>query len=390
MIPTYDVAVVGLGAVGSSVLYQLSRRGVRAVGIDRFIPPHDRGSSHGETRITRQAIGEGETYVPLVLRSNEIWEEIEAKTGERLLERCGFLFITRDDAGTSHHGKSGFLERTRAAAVKFGIVHENLDAEALGRRFSQFTGLVGDEQAYHEPGGGYLRPERCIAAQLGLAQAAGAELRVNCTVGSIDRSGRDVRIRTDAGELIARHVVLAAGSWLPSLMTTPVAARISVHRQVLHWFGLVEPSAYRPGAMPTFIWTHGLASREQFYGFPPLNGGVKVACEDYSSAYDPDGDRAVDPADGEAMATDHVRGRLAGVSPSPMRSQTCHYAVTEDNDFIIDADGDERVRVVSACSGHGFKHAAAVGEAVAQLAVGDRTTVDLQPFRARRVERESA
>jgi sarcosine oxidase len=363
---------------------------VRAVGIDRFNPPHHHGSSHGETRITRQAIGEGEAYVPLVLRSNEIWEEVEAMTGNCLLERCGFLFITRDDAGTSHHGKSGFLERTRAAAAKFGIAHEMLDAHVLGQHFPQFTGLVGDERAYYEPGGGYLRPERCIAAQLGLARAAGAEVRVNCTVGSVDRSGPDVCIRTDAGNIVARHVVLAAGSWLPQLMADSAAARISVHRQVLHWFDVVDPSAYREGAMPTFIWTHGLASREQFYGFPPLNGELKVARENYSGAFDLAGDREVDPADGEAMAADHVRGRLAGLSQAPARSQTCHYAVTEDNDFIIDADGDERVRIVSACSGHGFKHAAAVGEAVAQLAIGDRTAVDLEPFRARRLDREPA
>lgn len=382
----YDVAVVGLGAVGSSVLYQLARRGVRAIGIDRFSPPHDHGSSHGESRITRQAIGEGEAYVPLVLRSNAIWEELEAATGERLLERCGFLFITRDDAGTSHHGKSGFMERTRQAALRYGIAHELLDAGHLAERFPQFTGLNGDERAYYEPGGGYLRPEACIAAQLHRARQLGAEILTDCPVLSIDRD-KDVRLGTASGTIVAHRVILATGAWLSQLGGEALAPHVAVHRQMLHWFTVADDAAYRPGATPTFIWTHGLASEDQFYGFPPMGGEVKVARENYDGAFDPDkGDRRVEPADGEAMATRHVRGRLAGLASTPSRSQICHYAVTTDSDFLIDSEGpDHQIQLLSACSGHGFKHAAAVGEGAAQRAIGEPPTVDLVPFQSARL-----
>ena len=382
---SFEVAVVGLGAAGSSVLYQLARRGVDAIGIDRYAPPHTRGSSHGETRITRQAIGEGEAYVPLVLRSNEIWEELEAATGQRLLARCGFIYITRNDAGTSHHGKSAFLGRTRAAAERFGIAHEILNATEIGTMFPQFVGLVGDERAYYEPGGGFLRPENCIATQLSRARALGARTVVDCGVDAIERSHAEIRLSTADGIFNVRQLVLATGSWLPRHASADIARRITVHRQVLHWFDVLDATAYRDGAAPTFIWTHGLDSHGQFYGFPPLDGQVKVAREDYGGAFDPDGPRDTDPRDGQAMASDHVDGRLAGLARWPAASEVCHYAVTDDNDFIVDRDRDDpRVWLVSACSGHGFKHAAAVGEAIAQSIAGESSSLSLEPFSASR------
>jgi sarcosine oxidase len=281
---SFDVSVVGLGAAGSSVLYQLARRGADVVGFDRFVPPHSHGSSHGQTRITRQAIGEGEVYVPLVLRSNAIWEELEASTGERLLERCGFIYITRDDAGTSHHGKKAFLERTRRAAERFDIAHEILDAVAIRSRFPQFTGFVGDERAYFERGGGFLRPELCVATQIAQARALGAHTMLDCNVARIDRYGVDVRLSTATDVFRARSLVLAMGSWLPRHVPGKVARRITVQRQVLHWFDVLDAAAYEKGATPVFIWTHGLGDRDQFYGFPPCEGKVKVARENYAGA----------------------------------------------------------------------------------------------------------
>ncbi len=375
----YDAAVVGLGAVGASALYQLARRGIAAIGIDRFDPPHDRGSSHGESRITRQAIGEGEAYVPLVLRSNAIWEELEVATGRTLLERCGFLFMTRDDAATSHHGHSGFLERTRNAAVRFSIDHELLNAAEVESRFPQFTGLVGDETAYYEPGGGYLRPENCIAASLSEAKRLGAIVMTGTRVGALERSRTDTVIRTDQGTIAARTIVVATGAWLPELASPSIARQIAVHRQVLHWFPVIDRAPYHQGRTPTFIWTHGLNSTDQFYGFPPIDGFVKVAREDYDGVYDVDSaSREADASDGAIMARNHVAGRLAGVAPLPQRSRICPYAVTPDTNFMIDVH--EGAAWVSACSGHGFKHAAAVGEAAALTAIGEAPAVDLAPF----------
>ena len=154
----FDVVVIGLGAIGSSALYALAGSEARVIGIDRFNPPHAFGSSHGETRITRQAIGEGPVYVPLVIRSNEILDVLGSEFGEPLIERCGFLLIARNDATTSCHGKPGFIiATTLAAAEKFAIPHERLTSSEVVARFSQFAGLDGDEEAYYEPGGGYVR-----------------------------------------------------------------------------------------------------------------------------------------------------------------------------------------------------------------------------------------
>ncbi len=378
---SYDVIVVGLGAVGSSALYQLAKRGARVLGVDRYAPPHDKGSSHGESRITRQAIGEGEAYVPLVLRSNAIWEELEAATGERLLERCGFLFITRNDQGTSHHGKSGFLQRTCQAAARFDIAHEILDAAALSRRFPQFLGLSGDETAYYEPGGGYLHPEACIATSLDEARRLGAEITVDCLVGRVDRSPHGVMVAVGDNEVAARHVILATGAWISELAGEAFSTQVEVHRQVLHWFRVEDASRYAD-LSPTFIWTHGLDTIDQFYGFPPIDGLVKVAREDYSGRFDPDAAAGVNSDEAADIARRHVNGRLAGLSDLPVRSASCHYAVTPDNDFLIDRD--DTSTTVSACSGHGFKHASAVGEAVAQVALGERSELELSSFRTSR------
>src|SRR5664279_5222852 len=146
-----DIVVVGLGAVGSATLYQATKLGAKAIGIDRFDPPHDQGSSHGETRITRQAIGEGREFVPLVLRSNQIWEELEAATGRNLLTRNGGLVLASPGIEGKHHGSNSFLLETIDAANAFGIEHQQLSTGDIHRLYPQFQ-LTNDESGYFEPG----------------------------------------------------------------------------------------------------------------------------------------------------------------------------------------------------------------------------------------------
>ena len=141
---TYEVAVIGLGAAGAATLYQLARRGVRAVGIDRFSPPHVYGSTHGDTRITREAIGEGEAYTPLVRRSHAIWRELEAETGADLLTQCGGLIIEAAGGGAAGHHRHEFLASTIACANRYHVKHELLSAADVAGRFPQFA-LDGDE-----------------------------------------------------------------------------------------------------------------------------------------------------------------------------------------------------------------------------------------------------
>ena len=382
-----DVVVVGLGAMGSAVLYQLAKRGVKAVGLDRFVPPHDHGSSHGETRITRQAVGEGSACAPFVLDAHRTWRELEAETGERLLVACGALVMSSSTAATAHHGQADFLSSSIETARTFGIAHELLDGAEIPSRFPQFLGLSGAARAYYEPGGGYLLPERCIAAQLRAAAKLGAHIRTGLTVHSVKQDGAGVRIETDGEAVFADRAVITAGPWIAPLLGAPFDRLLKVSRQVLYWFALDDVTAYG-GAAPVYIWMHGPSEVDYFYGFPPLPGEhrVKVASEQYATATTADTiDRTLSPSEAAYMFDAHVKGRLAGVLAPAVATATCLYTTTPDRGFVIDRHPDmDRVVVVSACSGHGFKHSAGIGKAVAEWVTVGRSGVDLTPFRLSR------
>jgi sarcosine oxidase len=389
MVEQADLVVVGLGAMGSAVLYQLAKRGAKVIGIDRFVPPHQMGSSHGETRLTRQAVGEGRDYAPFVLNSHRIWRELEADTGETLLNDCGVLVMAPGSGQTSHHGKPDFVARSIEVARDFGIVHEVLDGAEVARRFPQFLGLAGNEKAYYEPGGGYVFPERCISAQLARASQLGAHIRTGVEVLSIGQHPGAVRIETSDGTILAGQVVVSAGSWTAPLLGAPFERFLTVNRQVLHWYELDDLTAYGPDA-PGFIWMHGTTDVDYLYGFPPLPGDhrIKVATEQYETRTTADSiNREVEPAESAEMYRKHVQGRLAGAQPRVAHTAACLYTVTPDRGFIIDRHPrQDRVFVISACSGHGFKHSAGIGDAVAELLTGGHNHVDLTPFSIARFE----
>ncbi|MGN8197350.1 N-methyl-L-tryptophan oxidase [Salinisphaera sp. RV14] len=379
----YDVAVVGLGAMGSATLHQLAKAGVRAIGIDRFMPPHTRGSSHGDTRITRQAIGEGPDYVPFVLRSHALWRELEAATGETIFNPCGTLIMAPSDMPNTHHGKTGFLETTIEAARAYGIEHELLGADEIAARFPQYVGLGGRERAYFEPGGGYVRPERAIAAQLELARQNGAMVCTDMVVQAIRQSGDAVAIETENDVIRAGRAVVSAGAWTAPLLGAPFDRLLTVSRQVLHWFSLAE-GAVAPDEWPVSIWMHGSGDTDYFYSFPPLPGeaSIKVATEQYASHTSADMlERNVGADESAAMFDHHVNGRIAGARAPAIRAAACLYTTTPDRGFILDWHPDmDRVFVISACSGHGFKHSAGIGEAVAGVLRDEGEPIDLAPF----------
>ena len=380
---TYDVAVVGLGAAGASTLYQLARRGVRAVGIDRFSPPHIYGSTHGDTRITREAIGEGEAYTPLVQRSHAIWRELEAETGADLLTQCGGLIIEATGGGAAGHHRHEFLASTIACANRYGIKHELLSAADVAGRFPQFA-LDGDESAYFERTAGVVRPERCVAAQLTVASRRGAEIRRETRVLAVEQSGTGVRVRTDEGVVDADRVVLAVGPWVRDFVEREQLPLFTVYRQVLTWFELRSDAIdHTPGAMPVFIW--GLSDGNAFYGLPAIDGTreVKVATEQLDTATGADeASLEVDPDEPRVLYDTLIGGRLPGLSPRCLRTARCLYTVTPDANFVIDDHPDiDGVLLVSPCSGHGFKHSAGLGEAIAQRITTGTSDADLSPFR---------
>ncbi len=385
---TADVVVVGLGAVGGALLLQLARRGVSAVGIDRFEPPHDQGSSHGHTRITRIAVGEGEAFVPLVQRSHQLWRSFEAQTGTALMRQTGLLLVGgqgRDAA--AYHGQTGFFAETCALAQRHGVSHERLTPDEVRRRFPAFRLGEGDE-AYLEHDGGVLFPEPCVRVQLALAEQAGARV-LRCTpMLSLDSSGSAVTVETPQGRWQAPQVVLCTGAWLPGMAAMGdggAQPRLRVLRQVLHWLDTPQPAQFEPEVFPAFIWLHGQTASDAFYGFPRVDGqpGVKVATEQLHHTCDPDHvDRHIPDSDVADLYERHVRGRLAAVEPRALASASCLYTMSPDGRFIVDRHPTlARVTVVSACSGHGFKHSAGLGEALAQQLTGEAPFCDLSAFR---------
>jgi sarcosine oxidase len=385
-----DVLVVGLGAVGSAALYQSAKLGARAIGIDRFHPPHDQGSSHGDTRITREAIGEGREFVPLVLRSNQIWQDLEAATGRTLLTRNGGLVLASPTVPGNHHGSASFIQDTIAVATEFGIAHEVLSADELRHRYPQFR-LCGDEIGYFEPGAGFLRPEACIETQLSLARELGAQIHSLETV--VDcKPGKDgtVEVSTGANTYFAAKVIVTAGPWIQKLLGESYAAYLKVYRQVMYWFALAgDAERYMPERFPVFIWIAGNRPRDMMYGFPAVDGphgGIKIAAEQYDTTVDPDAvARTVSDREISAMYTGYIAPHFPDVSSNCLRTATCLYTVTPDAKFVIDQFRSyENIVFASACSGHGFKHSAALGEALALQALGQRARVDLSGFGTKR------
>jgi sarcosine oxidase len=382
-----EVAVLGMGAMGAATLYQLAKAGVKVIGVDRHHPPHDQGSSHGDTRITRLSVGEGAAYLPIVRNSHRIWRELEALSGESLFEQCGVLVMTSGPDYDADNA-SDFTHRTLHLAKTHGIEHERLSAEQIRQRFPQFSPVLDTAVGYFEPSGGYVRPERCIAVQLQLAEALGATLLKGETVMQIRSDEQGVTVTTDQRTIVADKVVISAGMWSQDLLGAPFDRLLRVCRQTLFWFELEETAQFAP-VSPTFIRHQG-AGDDASYGFPPLPGenSLKVATEQYSEQSSPDTlDRTVSAAEAQEMFDTHVRGKIAGVSSRVAKSAVCAYTVTPDSHFIIDEHPSlKNTLVVSACSGHGFKNSAALGEALAQRCVRGSSDLDLSAFSLKRFE----
>lgn len=377
---TYHTIVIGLGAHGSAAAHHLAKLGQHVLGLDRFTPPHAFGSSHGDTRITRLAIGEGPDLTPLALRSHVLWRELERETGTHLLTVCGGLVISTRAHRFVSRGVERFFANTVAAARQHGIAHELLDANAIRRRFPQFA-VRDHEEGYFEPEAGFLAVEACVGAQLARARELGADIRVNEKVTGFAPSADGVTVTTDKSTYRAERLLIAAGAWLPQLIGSPDLFRVT--RQVMHWFEITAPAAtFAPGTCPIFIWE--LADRPQgIYGIPAIDpaGGVKVATE-LARVVDPDtADRAVAPHEAAAVHADYVAPYVPGLGPRAVKSTVCLYTEAPGGRFVIDTLPDHpRVTFASACSGHGFKHSAALGEALAQQLVHRDSAIGLNRF----------
>ncbi|GAA4792829.1 N-methyl-L-tryptophan oxidase [Streptomyces ziwulingensis] len=368
MSPTYDVIVIGLGGMGSAAAHHLSARGARVLGLEKFGPVHDRGSSHGGSRITRQSYFEDPAYVPLLLRAYELYEDLERATGREIATLCGGVMIGRP--GT--RAVSGSLRSAR----EWDLPHEMLDAAEVRRRFPTLT-PAADEVGLYEAKAGLLRPENTVAAHLQLATGQGADLHFDEPMTGWEPYRDGVRVHTAKGTYTAGRLVICPGAWAPRLLAD-IGVDCVIERQVMYWFqpdGGIEP--FRPERHPVYIWED--AAGVQVYGFPALDGpegGAKVAFfRKGATPTSPETiDRTVHDDEVRAMA-EQVSGLLPDLPGHFLKAATCMYTTTPDEHFVIAPHPAHPDSVTVACgfSGHGFKFVPVVGEILADLALTGAT-----------------
>lgn len=368
-----DIIVVGLGGMGSAAAAHLAARGASVLGIDRYLPAHDRGSSHGRSRIIRQAYFESPAYVPLLLRAYELWRELERNTSASLLTITGGLMI-----GTP---ESGVFAGSLASARMHGLEHEVLDAAEINRRFPPMTSAPGTVALY-ERMAGFLDPERSTLAHLQRATDCGAELRFEEPVLEWTATSSGVRVSTSRGTYEAERLVIAPGPWAPELLAD-LGLPLRVERQVLYWFdpiGGIEP--FHQDRFPIYVWE--VERDRQIYGFPAQAGppgGVKVAFYFGGEPTTPDTiDRSVSAVEVETIRA-ALASRVPSLSAPLIQTTTCMYTTTPDHHFILGTHPSHaNVIVASPCSGHGYKFASVIGEILADLAIEGRTAHDIELF----------
>ena len=364
-----DVAVVGLGAMGSMALWRLAERGVRAVGIDRFDPPHDRGASHGESRLIRTAYAEGAWYIPLAREAWRLWRELEALGGAELLTQTGALMVGPREGE--------LLSGTMASAREHELEHEMLDAAAASTRWPQHV-LTGDDRVLFDPAAGVLRPEACITAALARARALGATTRTSTRVEAIENDGDSTLLRLDDGDALrTRRCIVAAGPWT-GMVLPELAAHLRVERQLTAWFEVDDPRAFAPSRFPVFV--RELADGWLRYGVPAIDGRtIKIAAHHEGALADPDAlERTVSPSD-LAPLDEYATTMLRGVRTPPVRCVVCMYTNTPDEHLLVGPlPTRPGVVVAGGCSGHSFKFASVLGDVAADLVMRDATKRDIR------------
>jgi sarcosine oxidase len=372
----FDVIVVGLGAMGSAASYHLAKRGKKVLGLDRFTPPHTFGSSHGQTRIIREAYFEHPLYVPLIQRAYDLWTQLENESGAKLFQQTGGLMIGRPDGV--------ILNGAKRSAEEHRLPYDLLSADDIVRRFPALK--PGEDMvAVWEPRAGILFPETCVEAHLALARKQGASLHFEEQALRWNPDSTGVRVITSQGEYRAERLILTAGGWINSLLPD-LNLPFTVERQVLFWFEpRSELTQFNADRCPIHIWEY--ESGKFFYGFPDLGNGVKVARHHDGDAAHPDSlNREVSAQESETMR--RLVRKFLPDADGPLRSSAvCMYTNTPDEHFFIDAHpAFPQVTIASPCSGHGFKFSSVIGEILADLVVDEKSRFDLSLFRNRFID----
>ena len=367
---TYDAIVVGIGGMGSAALYHLTRRGAgRVLGLEQFDIAHDKGSSHGLSRMIRLAYWEHPSYVPLLRRAYELWRELERASDEPLLITTGSI-----DAGPAD---SPAIVGARRACDMFDLPHTLYDGRSLTTAFPGYR-LPSDFTALYQPDGGFLGPERCIEAHVTAARRAGAV--VNTQERVIDWTGRGgkVDVRTDRDTYTCRQVIVTAGAWAGKLLSD-LQVMLRPERQVMLWVEALRPEYFQPATFPV-VYLH--AAEGSFYALPSHQGsGVKFGKYHHlGQGVDPDAmDRECHPED-ERVLREGVHRYFPDADGPTLAMKTCLFTNTPDEHFIITRLASAPITVAAGFSGHGFKFCSVVGEILADLALDGGTRHDISLF----------
>ncbi|PJN88861.1 N-methyl-L-tryptophan oxidase [Bacillus sp. mrc49] len=373
----YDVIVIGAGSMGMSAGYYLSKSGKKVVLLDSFVPPHNKGSHHGETRIIRHAYGEGEEYVSLVLKAQELWEHLEQLTERQLFLRTGVL-----NAGSQ---QSPFIKQVIASSNKFGLPLEKLDANQVHKRWAGIT-LPEDYIGCFEPASGVLKSEECIRAYQQLAESHGADIKVNSPVRNLTVQSDGITVKTDDQSYHAEALVVAAGAWSPKLLDMlGLNVPLTPIRKTFAWFDADE-KLYGHNGFPAFTFD---TPEGTYYGFPSISGaGLKLGRHDGGNRINPEetmarfGEYAEDAGDLERFLN-----RFMPSGQTLRYGKNCIYTMTPDEDFIVDLHPHHpHIAIAAGFSGHGFKFSSVIGESLSDLILSGKTENDISPFSLNRFQ----
>lgn len=363
----YDLIVVGSGSVGAAAGWYATQAGLNVLMIDSAHPPHDQGSHHGESRLIRHAYGEGERYVPMVLRAQQLWDELEKQAGEKIMHRCGVLNLAPDT--------SEFIQNVIDSARQYDLPVEQMTPEAVMQRWPHIN-VPENYVGVFEKQSGFLKSEVAVGHWIRLAQEAGCGQLFNCPVYSVTRVGELQHVETADGLYQGRKVLFSAGTWvtklLPELPVTPV-------RKIFAWHQ-ADTRFSESNHFPAF--TMQMPNGDHYYGFPADNNALKVGKHNGGQVINSPEQRKPFGAlieDG-SECFGFLRQFLPGTGVC-LHGKSCTYDNTVDEDFIIDTQpGDPDRLIISGLSGHGFKFASVLGEIAADFAQNKPSAFNLAPF----------
>jgi len=372
---TYDVIVLGVGSMGSATCYHLAKRGYSVLGIEQFGIPHERGSHTGQSRVIRKAYFEHPDYVPLLNRAYENWSSLEQESGLQLYYKTGLLYFGQP----KHLLIEGVLESSKL----YDIELHKIGRQELKTDYSQFN-IPGDYEAYIEPDAGFVTPERSILTHVQSALQHGAHINSNEKVLSWNAEGDSISVKTNKGTYSCNKLVISTGSWLDKV-APELLPELQVTRQIMAWVIPKSWDKFSPDKFP--CWT--IADDTQggiFYGFPVLDAGkfgspigLKLAHHYHGPEQNPDNiDHHLDEAEEEKLISFMNRFIPEGYQSTHIQ-KSCLYTNTSDEHFIVDVlPENKNVVVAGGFSGHGFKFASVIGEALADLSTQGRSELPIK------------